>query len=253
MTVTAALVTQATILRNAPVKPDLRIWLPVIASCCAATALLSSDLGSILLTVWALIMYALLGEARPIPLVATFYLLLFGLRFLILAAGNVPVLPYFGVTVILLLSAYPVYLLMLLAFVRLPMNEIMACLERLRVPSSALIVVMVTHRYIPTLIGEIRTIGTAWSLRTRSVKPLTTNSTSSPRHPGQKPPSSPPAGRRTWPSKTAFSTRTSPTRSASTTSKPGRTSSAPSLTSSTPGSPNITTTTPKHAHTSRTA
>lgn len=149
-------------------KPDLRTWILVVLCFCAATAMLSSDLAFILLTAWALTLYALLGEARRIPLLAGVYALLFGLRALILAAGDVPVIPYFGVTVILVMRAYPVYLLILLAFLRLPMNEIMATLERLRVPSTALIVLMVTYRYIPTLLGEMRTIATAWSLRSRT-------------------------------------------------------------------------------------
>lgn len=149
------------------IKPDLRTWILIVLSCCVATALLTSDLAFILLTGWALILFALLGEARRIPLLAGAYVLLFGLRALVMAASDVPVIPYFGVTVILVMRAYPVYLLILLAFLRLPMNEIMASLERLRVPSTALIVLMVAYRYIPTLLGEIRVIATAWSLRSR--------------------------------------------------------------------------------------
>lgn len=71
-----------------PVKPDLRTWLLVIGYGCAATSLLGTDLGFALLTGWVLALYAVLGEARRVPLLAGFYLLLFALRFLILAAGD---------------------------------------------------------------------------------------------------------------------------------------------------------------------
>lgn len=63
-------VTQQTRLHTAhqPVKPDLRSWLLVVLCVCAVTATLGSDLGFVLLTAWALLLYAVFGEARRVPL-----------------------------------------------------------------------------------------------------------------------------------------------------------------------------------------
>ncbi len=151
-----------------PTKPDLRTGLVMIVMLAVATGRMQSGLGSIALTATVFVLAVLLGLGPRVWPSAVFYLVLRLIYAGSVAGATLPVLPYLGITVSLILSSFPVYLAVWIVFVKLPMGEVMASLERARTPRSLLIVFMVVYRYVPTLLGEMRTIAVANGMRQQS-------------------------------------------------------------------------------------
>ena len=135
-----------------PVKPDLRAGLVVVLLLALATGIVRGDLGSALLTAYALALALALGLRRPLPSLTCAYLGVQLVRWICLRAAGVPLLPFLGVMVSALV-------------VLLPMGQVMAALDGLGVRGTAMIVAIVVYRYVPTLLGEIRLIGSVARLR----------------------------------------------------------------------------------------
>ena len=134
-----------------PVKPDLRAGLVVVLLLALATGIVRGDLGSALLTAYALALALALGLRRPLPSLTCAYLGVQLVRWICLRAAGVPLLPFLGVIATLV--------------VLLPMGQVMAALDGLGVRGTAMIVAIVVYRYVPTLLGEIRLIGSVARLR----------------------------------------------------------------------------------------
>ena len=77
------------------------------------------------------------------------------------AWAHLPLVPWLGILLALSLYGFPALAMGLVVFTRVPMSEAMAALGRLRLPGTFLVVVMVIYRYVPTLLGELRTIRSA--------------------------------------------------------------------------------------------
>ena len=143
-----------------PVKPDLRAGLVVVLLLALATGIVRGDLGSALLTAYALALALALGLRRPLPSLTCAYLGVQLVRWICLRAAGVPLLPFLGV-----IRSWPVYVMVSALVVLLPMGQVMAALDGLGVRGTAMIVAIVVYRYVPTLLGEIRLIGSVARLR----------------------------------------------------------------------------------------
>ena len=148
-----------------PVKPDLRAGLVVVLLLALATGIVRGDLGSALLTAYALALALALGLRRPLPSLTCAYLGVQLVRWICLRAAGVPLLPFLGVIATLVVRSWPVYVMVSALVVLLPMGQVMAALDGLGVRGTAMIVAIVVYRYVPTLLGEIRLIGSVARLR----------------------------------------------------------------------------------------
>ena len=146
-----------------PVKPDLRAGLVVVLLLALATGIVRGDLGSALLTAYALALALALGLRRPLPSLTCAYLGVQLVRWICLRAAGVPLLPFVIAT--LVVRSWPVYVMVSALVVLLPMGQVMAALDGLGVRGTAMIVAIVVYRYVPTLLGEIRLIGSVARLR----------------------------------------------------------------------------------------
>ena len=77
-----------------PVKPDLRAGLVVVLLLALATGIVRGDLGSALLTAYALALALALGLRRPLPSLTCAYLGVQLVRWICLRAAGVPLLPF---------------------------------------------------------------------------------------------------------------------------------------------------------------
>lgn len=93
------------------------------------------------------------------------YVALRVLHHLCLLGAHLPLVPWLGILLTLSVYGFPALAMGLVVFTRVPMGEAMAALGRLRLPGTFLVVVMVIYRYVPTLLGELRTIRSASRLR----------------------------------------------------------------------------------------
>lgn len=152
-----------------PALPDIRIGLAMLLVVTIGTSVIRTELGSSLLTAFSLGVGVVLGRWRSMARLAISYLILRGLQWICILGSSLPVLPWLGIITTIILHAYPSYVLLWLIFIQVPMGQMMASLARLRVPGTALVVLLVVYRYVPTLLGEIRTI---WSVsRLRHTQP----------------------------------------------------------------------------------
>ena len=103
----------------------------------------------------------LLGSSRLSLQLAGSYVVLRVLHHLCLLGGHLPLVPWLGILLTLSVYGFPALAMGLVVFTRVPMGEAMAALGRLRLPGTFLVVVMVIYHYVPTLLGELRTIRSA--------------------------------------------------------------------------------------------
>ncbi|RLP06645.1 energy-coupling factor transporter transmembrane component T family protein [Propionibacterium australiense] len=150
---------------SAPVKPDLRAGLVMIASMAVGSAIIGPLLGSVLAAAFALTLCLVLGMGRWAWKLAAACVLILAAQQLCVAGGAIPMVPFFGIALTLIVKAYPIYVTALLVFARLPMGEVMAALDRFHVRGTLLVVLIVVYRYVPTLVGEIRVIRSGARLR----------------------------------------------------------------------------------------
>jgi energy-coupling factor transport system permease protein len=147
------------------VKPDLRAGLLLLVLLAVGTGQVRSEAGSVLLTVWVCAVAVAFGLGRRLGgLVVACVVLRLAQRACVHWAA-LPVVPYLGVSLTMVVRAFPVYLMLWVVFMKAPMGEMMAALAKLRTPGQFLIVVMVVYRYVPTLLAEMRTIHLAHRLR----------------------------------------------------------------------------------------
>ncbi len=74
----------------------------------------------------------------------------------------------FQLLFLLLIRVYPIFMLAGVLLVVTPMNELLAALEKMHVPKTLLIPLMVIYRYIPTLIREIGYVRESLKMRDSS-------------------------------------------------------------------------------------
>ena len=148
-----------------PTKPDLRAGLVMIAAMAVESAVVRSALGSVLASLFVLALCPLLGAARGAWRLAAAYGLLLLAQRLCVLGGALPLVPFFGIALTLIVKAYPIYVVGWLVLRSLPMGEVMAAMQKLRVPGTLLVVLIVVYRYVPTLVGEIRVIRSGARLR----------------------------------------------------------------------------------------
>ena len=74
---------------------------------------------------------------------------------------DVVLLPF----IMIMIRVYPVMLLLELFVKRIPVNELMYSLERMHMPKSVLILIMVIYRYVPTILKEIKMIRAGIKMR----------------------------------------------------------------------------------------
>ncbi len=149
----------------APAKPDLRAGLVMIAAMAVESAVVRTGLGSVLATLFALTLCLLLGAARGAWKLGAVYALLLIAQRLCTIGGAIPLVPFLGIALTLVVKAYPIYVTGWLVFRSLPMGEVMAAMQKLHVPGTLLVVLIVVYRYVPTLVGEIRVIRSGARLR----------------------------------------------------------------------------------------
>lgn len=150
---------------QAPTKPDLRAGLVMIATMAVESAVIRTGLGSALASLFALALCLLLGLGRRAWKLAVVYALLLIAQRLCVLGGALPLVPFFGITLTLVVKAFPIYITGWLVFRSLPMGEVMAAMQKLHVPGTLLVVLIVVYRYVPTLVGEIRVIRSGARLR----------------------------------------------------------------------------------------
>lgn len=150
---------------EAPTKPDLRAGIVMIAAMAVESGTVRSPAGQAVVTAYALGLCLALGRGRQACGLAAGYLLILGAQRLCILGGALPLVPFLGITLTLMAKAWPVYVMAWLVVSRLPMGEIMAALDRIHVRGTVLVVLIVIHRYVPALIGEIRVIRSAARLR----------------------------------------------------------------------------------------
>ena len=121
------------------------------------TGLVQVPAGTALLTAYPVALGFLLGSSRLSLQLAGSYLCLLG--------AHLPLVPWLGILLTLSVYGFPALAMGLVVFTRVPMGEAMAALGRLRLPGTFLVVIMVIYRYVPTLLGELRTIRSASRLR----------------------------------------------------------------------------------------
>lgn len=77
--------------------------------------------------------------------------------------------PFFDVVllpfIMIMIRVYPIMLLLELFVKRIPVNELMYSLERMHMPKSVLIPIMVIYRYVPTILKEIKMIRAGIKMR----------------------------------------------------------------------------------------
>lgn len=66
---------------------------------------------------------------------------------------------------LMVIRIYPAYLLLRLLIDKAPMNELLYALDKLHVPKSLLIPLMVVYRYVPTILQEIHYINESLKMR----------------------------------------------------------------------------------------
>lgn len=92
----------------------------------------------------------------------------FFLQGLLLGLSKIQV-PFFEVVlspfIMIMLRIYPITLLVELFVKRIPVNELMYSLERMHMPKSVLIPIMVIYRYVPTILKEIKIIHAGIKMR----------------------------------------------------------------------------------------
>ncbi|MDO4717368.1 MAG: energy-coupling factor transporter transmembrane component T [Propionibacteriaceae bacterium] len=151
------------------VVPDFRVGLLLILLMAAGTNFVTSHLGSAILVAYGVCVGLALGMGRRILPVLAWYALLHVVLWICLALPQVPLLPWLGIMVTLMVRAFPTYVMMWLVFTRIPMGQMMTSLARARVSGAFLMVLTVVYRYLPTLMSEVHTI---WSLsRLRHTQP----------------------------------------------------------------------------------
>jgi len=109
------------------------------------------------------------------------YAVMYGLIF-VLTAVNVPILSMvFPAFLMMILRAYPVYLLLKLLVDKAPIDELLYALDAIHIPKSLSIPLMVVYRYVPTILREshyineslkMRDLNLSFSNLTRLVKTL---------------------------------------------------------------------------------
>ena len=129
------------------------------------TGLVQVPAGTALLTAYPVALGFLLGSSRLSLQLAGSYVALRVLHHLCLLGAHLPLVPWLGILLTLSVYGFPALAMGLVVFTRVPMGEAMAALGRLRLPGTFLVVVMVIYRYVPTLLGELRTIRSASRLR----------------------------------------------------------------------------------------
>ena len=92
---------------------------------------------------------------------AVMYGVIFGLT-----AVNVPVLSViFPPFLMMIVRAYPLYLLLKLLADKAPMDELLYSLDRIHIPKSLSIPLMIVYRYVPTIFREIHYINESLKMR----------------------------------------------------------------------------------------
>ena len=74
---------------------------------------------------------------------------------------DVVLLPF----IMIMIRVYPIMLLLELFVKRIPVNELMYSLERMHMPKSVLIPIMVIYRYVPTILKELKMIRAGIKMR----------------------------------------------------------------------------------------
>lgn len=87
--------------------------------------------------------------------------LLVGLSKIQFTFFDVVLLPF----IMIMIRVYPIMLLLELFVKRIPVNELMYSLERMHMPKSVLIPIMVIYRYVPTILKEIKMIRAGIKMR----------------------------------------------------------------------------------------
>ena len=136
----------------------------LVAMACG-TGVIQTSLGTALLTAYPIALGFLLGSSRLSLRLAGGYAALRLLHHLCLLGAHLPLVPWVGILLTLSVHGFPALAMGLVIFTRVPMGEAMAALGALRLPGTFLVVVMVIHRYVPTLLGELRIIRSAARLR----------------------------------------------------------------------------------------
>lgn len=94
-----------------------------------------------------------------------FYVVLNGLA-VGLSVWHVPVLSFiFPPFIMMIIKIYPVSLLIKLLVDKAPMDELLYTMERMHIPKSLSIPIMVVYRYVPTVLREIRYINESLTMR----------------------------------------------------------------------------------------
>ncbi len=148
-----------------PTKPDFRAGLVMMFAMAIGTGLVQTPIGTTLLTAYPIALGFLLGSSRLSLQLAASYAALRILHQLCLLGAHLPLVPWLGILLTLTVYGFPTLAMGLTIFTRIPMGEVMAALGKLRLPGILLVVVMVIYRYVPTLLGELRTIRSAFKLR----------------------------------------------------------------------------------------
>lgn len=125
------------------------------------TGLVQTPAGTALLTACPIVLGFLLGSSRLSLQLAGSYVALRVLHHLCLLGAHLPLVPWLGILLALSVYGFLAIAMGLVVFTRVPMGEAMAALGRLRLPGTFLVVVMVIYHYVPTLLGELRTIRSA--------------------------------------------------------------------------------------------
>ncbi|MDO5093880.1 MAG: energy-coupling factor transporter transmembrane component T [Propionibacteriaceae bacterium] len=149
----------------APTKPDFRTGLVLFITTSVATGMIQTPVGSALLAAWPILLGALLGSWRLAWQLTGAYAALRILHYLSVLGAHLPLVPWLGILLTMSVYGFPVLAMGLVIFTRVPMGEVMAALDKLRLPGTFLVVIMVIYRYLPTLIGELRIIRSAARLR----------------------------------------------------------------------------------------
>ena len=83
-----------------------------------------------------------------------------------LTVVNVPVLSViFPPFLMMIVRAYPIYLLLKLLVDKAPMDELLYSLDRIHIPKSLSIPLMIVYRYVPTIFREIKYINESLKMR----------------------------------------------------------------------------------------
>lgn len=155
---------QAVTIRR-PAKPDFRAGLAMVVAVAVGTATIQDPVGTTLLTASCLLLTFALGSRRLAVQLILVYLVVRLLLYLTILGAGLPLVPWIGIVLTMMVMSYPMAVISMMIFTRVPMGEVMASLGAMRIPGTLLVVIMVIYRYVPTLLDELRIVRSAARLR----------------------------------------------------------------------------------------